>query len=107
MLCQQQGGGGGAAAVAVARGRQKCGVCMEFGATGARKVEFNERFTQKCDVSCMENGEPRCVFGSLVDSRDREDIRLEERRLVPTGMDSLVKFIRMIRIRFWAGFHQI
>ena len=95
MLCQQQGGGGGAAAVA--RGRQKCGVCMEFGATGARKVEFNKRFTQKCDVSCMENGEPRCVFGSLVDSRDRDDgieIRLEERRLVSTGMvDSLVKFI--------------
>ena len=76
----------GEAAVA---GEHKCGICMEFGSTGARKVDFNKKFTQKCDVSCMENGEPRCVFGSLVESRDRDDdieIRLEERRLVSTGM---------------------
>ena len=38
---------------------------MEFGATGARKVEFNKKFTQKCDVSCMDNGSPRCVFDAV------------------------------------------
>ena len=40
----------------------KCGICMELGLTGMRKVESNPVFTQKCDQSCMENGFPRCIF---------------------------------------------
>ena len=43
----------------------KCGICMELGLTGMRKVESNPVFTQKCDQSCMENGFPRCVFHKM------------------------------------------
>lgn len=39
-----------------------CGICMEFGATGARKVEPNAKYSEKCDYSCMDNGNPRCIF---------------------------------------------
>ena len=44
----------------------KCGICMELGLTGMRKVESNPVFTQKCDQSCMENGFPRCIFHEKV-----------------------------------------
>ena len=44
----------------------KCGICMELGLTGMRKVESNPVFTQKCDQSCMGNGFPRCIFHEKV-----------------------------------------
>ena len=40
---------------------KKCGLCIEFGPTGMRQTKFNNRLTNKCDVSC-KNGNPVCAF---------------------------------------------
>merc|ERR1712039_1048634 len=63
-------------------GQQKCGICIEFGDTGARRVESNPMFSEKCDMSCMDNGEPRCIFAPRDKAVRMAEIRMEN--LVPT-----------------------
>ena len=45
--------------------RQRCGLCMDIGPYGATKVESDEKYSEKCDVACLENGTPACVFAGL------------------------------------------
>ena len=38
-----------------------CGLCLEFGPTGALQVPLNQGVSETCDVKC-DNGEPGCKF---------------------------------------------
>ena len=48
-----------------------CGLCLEFGPTGALQVPLNQGVSETCDVKC-DNGEPGCKFlATSVEDRKR------------------------------------
>ena len=49
-----------------------CGLCLEFGPTGALQVPLNQGVSETCDIKC-DNGEPGCKFlATSVEDRRRK-----------------------------------
>ena len=81
----------------------KCGICMELGLTGMRKVESNPVFTQKCVQSCMGNGFPRCIFHEKVSATtESAATELADRgiQMKETILDRGIKSIKSINYIF-------